>query len=114
MQALTMRRCGNNYEETNSLAGLDHIQQNLFFHHGSNDPRRIDQVNENGDLQEYIDIAQVQQLLQQQTQQPQHHHHQQTAGSYLWSAVYPPPPTNIAYPHGCYHHHLPARPSGEK
>ncbi|XP_063992298.1 pair-rule protein odd-paired-like [Diachasmimorpha longicaudata] len=113
MLALAMRRehatgrsSGNNYEPANPLAGFDHLQQNPFAHHGSNESRRDQSMNEDGELQEFVDIAQVQQLLQQQTQQTQHHHHQQQpATSCLWGAVYPPPPPTIGYPHHHLHHH---------
>ncbi|KAH0557438.1 hypothetical protein KQX54_005980 [Cotesia glomerata] len=98
----------SNYEPANPLAGFDHLQPNPFGHPVINESRTRDVQNpEDGELQEFVDIAQVQQLLQQQTQhQQQHHHHQQPpTTSCLWGAVYPPPPPTISYPHHHHHHH---------
>ncbi|XP_033205823.2 uncharacterized protein LOC117166173 isoform X1 [Bombus vancouverensis nearcticus] len=143
MLALAMRRehttGRSNYEPANPLAGFDHLQHNSgnpFAVVPSSEGRLRETGPEpDGELQEFVDIAQVQQLLQQQQQQQQqqhqqqqqqqqqqqhhHHHHQQqvaaaAAASCIWGAVYPPPPPALGYHHHHHHHHHPPPPpSGE-
>ncbi|KAK0097230.1 hypothetical protein PV326_002854 [Microctonus aethiopoides] len=113
MLALAMRRehtsgRSSNYEPGNPLTGFEPLQQTSFVHQVNESRIRGDgQINDDGELQEYVDIAQVQQLLQQQTQHQQHHHQQQTTTACLWGGVYPPPPPppTIGYPHHHHHHH---------
>ncbi|XP_068977227.1 E3 SUMO-protein ligase EGR2 isoform X3 [Bombus flavifrons] len=138
MLALAMRRehttGRSNYEPANPLAGFDHLQHNSgnpFAVVPSSEGRLRETGPEpDGELQEFVDIAQVQQLLQQQQQQQQqhqqqqqqqqqqqhhHHHHQQqvaaaAAASCIWGAVYPPPPPALGYHHHHHHHHHPPPP----
>ncbi|KYM96369.1 Early growth response protein 3 [Cyphomyrmex costatus] len=153
MLALAMRRehttGRSNYEPANPLAGFEHLQHNngnpfavvptaaAAAAAAAVEGRARDARPEaaEGELQEFVDIAQVQQLLQQQQQQQHqqqqqqqhhhhHHHHQQqqqqqqqataTAASCIWGAVYPPPPPALGYHHlhHHHHHHVPP-PSGE-
>lgn len=126
MLALAMRRehmtGRSNYEPANPLAGFEHLQHNSgnpFAVVPSSEGRvRETRPEAEGELQEFVDIAQVQQLLQQQQQQHQqqhhhhHHHHQQqaAAASCIWGAVYPPPPPALGYHHHHHHHHHPPPP----
>jgi len=140
MLALAMRRehttGRSNYEPTNPLAGFEHLQHNngnpfavVPAAAAAVEGRVRDARPEaaEGELQEFVDIAQVQQLLQQQQQQQQqhqqqqhhhHHHHQQqqqataAAASCIWGAVYPPPPPALGYHHHHHHHHHVPPPSG--
>ncbi|KAG6794992.1 alpha-protein kinase 1 isoform X1 [Apis mellifera caucasica] len=86
MLALAMRRehttGRSNYEPANPLAGFDHLQHNSgnpFAVVPSSSEGRLRETGPepDGELQEFVDIAQVQQLLQQQQQQHQHQQHQQ-------------------------------------
>ncbi|XP_026301098.1 myb-like protein Q isoform X2 [Apis mellifera] len=85
MLALAMRRehttGRSNYEPANPLAGFDHLQHNSgnpFAVVPSSSEGRLRETGPepDGELQEFVDIAQVQQLLQQQQQHQQHQHQQ--------------------------------------
>ncbi|EFN67978.1 hypothetical protein EAG_10516 [Camponotus floridanus] len=127
MLALAMRRehttGRSNYEPANPLAGFEHLQHNSGGNSFAVVPTTEGRVRDaarpeaEGELQEFVDIAQVQQLLQQQQQHQQHHHHQHhqhqtsaTAASCIWGAVYPPPPPALGYHHHHHHHHHHAPP----
>lgn len=127
MLALAMRRehttgRSSNYDPSTPLVGFDHLQSNPFS--GDQPPEgRVREVTSeadgDGELQEFVDIAQVQQLLQQQQQQHQQQQQQQSVAAVaaasspcIWGAVYPPPPPNIGYTHPHHHHHHHPPPQG--
>lgn len=131
MLALAMRRehtAGrSNYNDPNSAAsnfdqlqhpfgvqsqGLEAVVLNSRLrdnHQGGGGESEGAEAEGEGELQEFVDIAQVQQLLQQQQQHHQQQHQQQQQAvpgstSCVWGAVYPPPPPAIAFPHPTHHH----------